>query len=113
MDVNFPLGSANGIIVTPSSGPTLLHMGDTDIFSDMGLINEIYAPSVGIVPIGDRFTMGARTAALACQRFFSFNTIFPAHYGTFDIIDQTADKFVAEAKGMNVVVPQAGQSVAI
>jgi len=113
MDVNFPLGSANGIVVTPRSGPTLLHMGDTDIFSDMGLINEIYAPSVGIVPIGDRFTMGAHTAALACRRFFSFNTIFPAHYGTFDIIDQTADKFVAEAKGMNVVVPQAGQSVAV
>ena len=44
MDVNFPLGSANGIVVTPRSGPTLLHMGDTDIFSDMGLINEIYAP---------------------------------------------------------------------
>jgi len=57
--------------------------------------------------------MGAHTAALACRRFFSFNTIFPAHYGTFDIIDQTADKFVAEAKGMNVVVPQAGQSVAV
>lgn len=113
MDVGFPLGSANGIVVTPKSGPTVLHMGDTDIFSDMGLINEIYAPSVGIVPIGDRFTMGARTAAMACDRFFKFNAVFPAHYATFDLLDQTADKFVAAAKGQNVMVPKAGQSITV
>lgn len=113
MDVNFPLGSANGIVVRPNSGPTVLHMGDTDIFSDMALIDEIHAPTVGIVPIGDRFTMGARTAALACRRFFSFKTIFPCHYGTFDIIDQTADKFVAEAQGLAVVVPHAGETIAV
>ena len=45
-------------------------MGDTAIFSDMGLINEIYRPDIGIVPIGDRFTMGAKTVAMACKRFF-------------------------------------------
>jgi len=42
-------------------------MGDTAIFSDMGLI---YRPDIGIVPIGDRFTMGAKTVAMACKRFF-------------------------------------------
>jgi hypothetical protein len=78
-------------------------MGDTAIFSDMGLINEIYRPQVGIVPIGDRFTMGAKTAALACKRFFEFETVIPCHYGTFPIIDQTADKFVAEMGGNTVV----------
>lgn len=113
MDVNFPLGSANGIVVTPRSGPTVLHMGDTDIFSDMGLINEIYRPAVGIVPIGDRFTMGARTAAMACGKFFNFQAVLPCHYGTFDIIDQTADKFVAEASGQNVLVPKAGETVGV
>ena len=88
-------------------------MGDTDIFSDMGLINEIYSPSIGIVPIGDRFTMGARTAAMACEKFFRFQSVFPCHYGTFDIIDQTADKFVAAAKGQNVLVPKAGETVVL
>ena len=52
-------------------------MGDTAIFSDMGLINEIYRPDIGIVPIGDRFTMGAKTAALACKRFFQFERVDP------------------------------------
>jgi L-ascorbate metabolism protein UlaG (beta-lactamase superfamily) len=78
-------------------------MGDTAIFSDMGLVNEIYRPQVGIVPIGDRFTMGARTAALACKRFFQFEKVIPCHYGTFPIIDQTADKFVAEMGGNSMV----------
>ena len=57
---------------------TLYHMGDTDIFSDMALINELHEPAIGIVPIGDRFTMGGAVAALACRRFFKFKTVIPA-----------------------------------
>lgn len=102
------LGNPCGIVIVPKDGKTLYHMGDTDIFSDMGLINELYQPQIGIVPIGDRFTMGARTAALACRRFFDFETVLPCHYGTFPIIDQTPDKFVAEMAGNRVVVPELG-----
>ncbi len=74
--------------------PTLYHMGDTDIFGDMALVNELYQPKIGIVPIGDRFTMGAKTAALACRRYFDFDTIIPCHFGTFGILDQNADAFL-------------------
>lgn len=108
MDVGFPLGNANGVVLTPKSGPVLLHMGDTDVFSDMALINELWAPQIGIVPIGDRFTMGARTAAFACKSYFNFTTVIPCHYGTFPIIAPNADAFVAEMKGQNVVVPKVG-----
>jgi L-ascorbate metabolism protein UlaG (beta-lactamase superfamily) len=90
------LGACCGLVVAPKQGKTVYHMGDTAIFSDMALIGEIYGPSIGFVPIGDRYTMGARTAALACKRFFKFETIVPCHYGTFPVLDQTADKFVAE-----------------
>jgi L-ascorbate metabolism protein UlaG (beta-lactamase superfamily) len=83
-------------------------MGDTAIFSDMGLINEIYRPEIGFVPIGDRYTMGARTAALACKRFFDFELIVPRHYGTFTVLDQTADRFVGEMGDNIVLVPEAG-----
>ncbi len=83
-------------------------MGDTAVFSDMALINELYRPEIGIVPIGDRFTMGAKTAALACKRFFQFETVVPCHYGTFPIIDQTPDKFIAEMGNNIVRVPEVG-----
>jgi L-ascorbate metabolism protein UlaG (beta-lactamase superfamily) len=52
--------------------------------------------------------MGANTAALACKRFFAFEVIVPCHYGTFPVLDQTADKFVAEMESDAVVVPEVG-----
>ena len=55
----------------------------------------MHQPDIGIVPIGDRYTMGGAVAALACQRYFNFKTVIPGHYKTFGILDQTADKFVA------------------
>lgn len=90
------MGNPVGYVVTPHGGKPVYHMGDTGIFGDMALVNELYAPAVGLVPIGDRFTMGAREAALACKRFFAFETVVPCHYGTFPIIDQSPDKFLAE-----------------
>jgi len=91
------LGNPAGLIVRSEAEPdkVLYHMGDTDIFPGMALINEIYQPAIGIVPIGDRFTMGAKTAAMACQRFFEFDTIVPCHYGTFPILDQNTDAFAS------------------
>ncbi len=106
-DVGFPLGSANGIIVKTPGEPTVYHMGDTDIFGDMGLIAELHQPDVAMVPIGDRFTMGPEVAALAVQRFFKLRAAIPCHYGSFPIIEPTADRFVAalDGKGTQVVVP--------
>jgi L-ascorbate metabolism protein UlaG (beta-lactamase superfamily) len=102
------LGACCGLVIETKEGKTVYHMGDTAIFSDMALINEIYRPQIGFVPIGDRFTMGAKTASLACKKYFQFETVVPCHYGTFPIIDQTADKFVAAMQGHKVVVPKVG-----
>ena len=71
------MGNPAGFVVRTKIGRCLLHMGDTGIHSDMALTQELYAPEVGIVPIGDRFTMGARQAALARRKFFKFKTIVP------------------------------------
>ena len=102
------LGNPCGIVIAARDGKTVYHMGDTDIFSNMGLINELHQPQIGLVPIGDRYTMGAKTATLACKRFFNFETVVPCHYGTFPVLDQTADKFVAEMAGNRVLVPEVG-----
>jgi L-ascorbate metabolism protein UlaG (beta-lactamase superfamily) len=116
MDVNFPLGSANGIIVKAPGEPTVYHMGDTDIFGDMALIAEIHQPDIAMVPVGDRFTMGPEVAALAVQRYFGgLKAVIPCHYGSFPIIEPNADKFVAamEGKGVQVVVPHKTVAVRI
>lgn len=111
---NVYLGNPNGLVVRADGEKTVYHMGDTDIFGDMALIEELHNPDIGMVPIGDRFTMGAEAAALACNRYFKFSTILPCHFGTFPIIDATADKFVAamgdEAGAVKVLNP--GESFA-
>jgi L-ascorbate metabolism protein UlaG (beta-lactamase superfamily) len=109
------LGNPCGVIIKAPGEPTVYHLGDTDIFSDMGLIAEIHAPKVAMVPIGDRFTMNPATAALAVKRFFDLATVIPCHYGSFPIIEPNADKFVAEMKGhpTKVVVPEKGKPVTV
>jgi L-ascorbate metabolism protein UlaG (beta-lactamase superfamily) len=108
------LGNPNGIVIRTKEGKTLYHMGDTDMFAGMGLIAEYHKPQIGIVPIGDRFTMGARSAAFTCKKFFAFEMILPCHYGTFPgMLDPNADKFVSEMAGQNVVVPKVGQVLTV
>lgn len=108
------LGNPNGIVIHPKDGKTLYHMGDTDMFGGMALIAEFHKPDIGIVPIGDRCTMGARSAAFTCKKFFQFEMILPCHYGTFPgMLDPDADKFVAEMSGHNVVVPKVGQALTV
>jgi L-ascorbate metabolism protein UlaG (beta-lactamase superfamily) len=105
------LGSPNGIVVTPKNRaePTVYHMGDTDIFADMALIDELYRPSIAMVPCGDRFTMGPRSAALAVKRFLpSVRTAIPCHYATFGLLLPDASGFVREMDGAiaKVLVPE-------
>ncbi len=107
------LGNPCGIILQTRENKTVYHMGDTELFSGMEHINELYRPSIGIVPIGDRFTMGARTAAYACKKYFQFSTVIPCHYGTFNLLDQTADAFVSEMAGENVLVPRIGDPISV
>ncbi len=106
------LGNPNGIVVKPKAGPVVYHMGDTDMHAEMGLIAEFHQPEIGIVPIGDRFTMGAKAAAFACKKFFTFKAIIPVHYGTFPgMLDPDAEKFKALMMGHRIVVPAVGAAV--
>jgi len=103
------LGNANGLIVKAPGEPTIWHMGDTDIFSDMALIAEIHQPDVVIVPIGDRFTMGPETAALAVSRYLGGLTIIPAHYASFGLLEANAERFATlVGDEATVMAPETG-----
>jgi L-ascorbate metabolism protein UlaG (beta-lactamase superfamily) len=104
------LGHPNGIIVEAQGQPTVYHLGDTALFSDMKLINDLYKPKIGFVPIGDRFTMGARTAAYAVNNFFDFEMVVPCHYATFGLLAQSADAFKSQVtkKSTEIRVPEKG-----
>lgn len=110
--VSVPVGNANGAILAAKGEKTLWHMGDTDIFSDMALLAEIHGVEICICPIGDRFTMSPRTAALAMSRFVKPKLAIPCHYGSFPIVEQDASAFVSalSGSGIEVRVPKKGEA---
>jgi L-ascorbate metabolism protein UlaG (beta-lactamase superfamily) len=113
--VTHDLGLPHGIVLTPklAGEPTIYHMGDTEIFSDMALIDELHHPSVTIVPVGDRFTMDGKRGALAVRRFLpSVKTAIPCHFGTFGMLAPNADVFTQAMQGASakVLVPEIGEA---
>lgn len=116
--VTHDLGLPHGVVITPKDAaePTVYHMGDTEIFSDMALIEELHRPSVAIVPVGDRFTMDGRRAALAVRRFLpGVKTAIPCHFGTFGLIAPDASAFLRHMEGASakVVVPEKGVAITL
>lgn len=81
-------GEPAGYVVQAPDSRAFYHAGDTNVFSDMRLIRELYEPALAMLPIGDRFTMGPREAALACQ-FLQPSHVLPIHWGTFPLLTGT------------------------
>lgn len=75
-------GEAAGYVLSFPDGRSLYFAGDTNVFSDMQLIEKLYHPDLSFLPIGDHFTMSPREAALAA-RLLNSSKVIPMHFGTF------------------------------
>jgi L-ascorbate metabolism protein UlaG (beta-lactamase superfamily) len=75
-------GEAAGYVLHLIDGRKIYFSGDTNVFSDMQLIEKLYQPELAFLPIGDFYTMGPREAALAC-RLLKAKKVIPMHFGTF------------------------------
>ena len=106
-------GSAAGWVVELENGFKLYHAGDTAVFSDMALIGKLLQPDLALLPIGDHFTMGPRSAAEAI-RMLGVKTVLPMHFGTFPVLVGTPDdlrKEAADVSGLEVVDLEPGASL--
>ena len=90
-------GAPGGFVITIRGGPTIYHTGDTDLFSDMGLLTLFHNIDVMLVCIGDHYTMGPARAAEAAK-LVKARTVIPMHYGTFPILTGTPEAFERELK---------------
>ena len=82
------LGGAAGFIVRAPSAPTIYFAGDTGLFGDMKMLGEIYKPEIAFLPIGDHYTMGPDTAAIAAE-WLGVKLVVPMHWGTFPLLTGT------------------------
>ncbi len=91
-------GEAAGYVVHLPDKRRFYFAGDTNVFSDMALIRELYGPELAFLPIGDHFTMGPREAALAV-RLLGVKTVVPMHFGTFPLLGGTPDALGKQLSG--------------
>lgn len=106
-------GMPNGVVADVEGLATVYHAGDTDVFTDMKLIRQLFAPKICILPIGDHFTMGAKGAALAAE-MLEPAAILPCHYKTFPLLAQSADTFRSQLPSElrpRLHTPEPGQSL--
>jgi len=96
-------GVPTGFVLTIENGPVLYHAGDTTVFSDMQLIRDLYAPELGMLPIGDHFTMGPKAAALAVK-YLGVKQILPLHFGTFPPLTGTPDQLEKQINDASIKV---------
>lgn len=84
-------GDPAGVVIE-MDGKSLYHAGDTGLTYDMKLVGEFFHPDLSFLPIGDRYTMGVRSAAKAVE-FCQTKRVIPIHYGTFPLVDTDPEEF--------------------
>ena len=100
-----------GFVVTTADG-SFYYSGDTALTLDMQLIPRWASIAFAVLPIGDGLTMGAEDAADAAH-FAETNKVVGVHYNTFDgiKIDPLEAKKTFEAKGIELLLPEIGQTI--
>lgn len=92
MHGSVPDGRPMGFVLEFADGRTLYDTGDTWIFGDMALIEELYHPSILLLCVGGGpYTENPGVAALAVRKYFRPTVIVPMHYGTFPGLASAAD----------------------
>jgi L-ascorbate metabolism protein UlaG (beta-lactamase superfamily) len=102
-----------GYVLRLSDGTVLYAAGDTGIFGDMRLLADLYQPTVALLPIGGRYTMGPLEAAHAA-RLLRVPHVVPFHYGTYPVLTGTPEQLRAHltpADGVTVHALQAGETL--
>lgn len=96
-------GEACGYVMEFPGGLRIYHAGDTNVFGDMAIIRELYAPELAMLPIGDLFTMSPREAAHAC-RLLRPKAVIPMHFGTFPPLTGTPAELRSAVQELGIEV---------
>jgi L-ascorbate metabolism protein UlaG (beta-lactamase superfamily) len=109
-----PGGRPLGYVVQLPGGRTVYHTGDTGVFGDMALIDELYHPTTLLLACGgSRWGMDARQAALAVRKYFRPRAVVPMHYGTFAPLASRADVHAVFGADPRARWPEPGDRVEI
>ena len=106
-----PGGRPLGFVLEFADGRTLYHTGDTWLFGDMSLIQEMYHPNIIMLGVGGGpYTQSPELARKEVQKYFSPATIIPMHYATFPGLASEADVRKAFAGDKRLTVMKPGET---
>lgn len=103
-------GEACGYVVEFDNGVKIYHAGDTNVFGDMAIIRDLYAPQIAMLPIGDHYTMSPREAAYACN-LLKPSAVIPMHFATFPVLTGRPSDLSKLVHGVEVVEMRPGQTI--
>jgi L-ascorbate metabolism protein UlaG (beta-lactamase superfamily) len=103
-------GEASGYVLRFEDGRAAYFSGDTNVFSDMELIEKLYHPELAFLPIGGLFTMAPYEAALALE-LLKVKRAIPMHFGTFPALTGTPAQLRELAGGTEIWELEPGVSV--
>lgn len=106
-------GQPGGFILESDEGNIYIS-GDTALTMDMKLIPLETKLDLAILPIGDNFTMGIKSAIIASD-FIQCNHIMGVHYDTFGYIkiDHLSAKELFSKSGKNLALLEIGNSLTL
>jgi len=102
-------GQAAGYVIDFGNDLRVYVAGDTNVFGDMAIIRDLYAPQIAMLPIGDHYTMSPREAAYACN-LLKPQTVIPMHFATFPVLTGRPRELAKLAKNVEVFEMQPGQT---
>lgn len=97
-----------GWVIEFEDGTRVYQSGDTDLFGDIALIRDRFAPTIGILPIGGHYTMGPADAGRAAN-LAGVRTVIPVHYATFPALAGTPAELASHTDA-TVVELQPGET---
>lgn len=103
-------GNPGGFVVS-ADNRKVYFAGDTAVFSDMSLIGDM-GLDVAVLPIGDNFTMNAKSSIKAIE-FLRPRVVIPGHYDTWPVVAQDAEEWekrVREDTDAQPIVLAVGES---
>jgi L-ascorbate metabolism protein UlaG (beta-lactamase superfamily) len=103
-------GEACGYVIEFSNGVKIYHAGDTNVFGDMAIIRDLYAPEIVMLPIGDHYTMGPREAAYACN-LLKPKTVIPMHFGTFPALTGRPSELHELVPNLEILEMKPGETI--
>jgi L-ascorbate metabolism protein UlaG (beta-lactamase superfamily) len=90
------VGIAAGLVIN-MGGVTVYHLGDTCLFSDLGLVSERDDLNVALIPIGGHFTMDQEDAVTAAE-LLDADVVIPMHYENFPPVKADVERYKADVE---------------